>query len=408
MEYSEIEALRERLRGAEETLAAIREGRVDAFIVAGNRGEAVLTLKSVQVLADTIFEQSTEALVVCDEHGRVQRASASAQELCGKNPELQPFATMFPLRLEGHAFDLASVLAGKVLRAVEVEFAGDPPRVLLLTAHPLWLAETGPGALVGMVDVTDRHHAEDALRRSRDVQRESRRMESIGRLAGGVAHEFNNVLTALMGHVELALAESPDPLVAASLHEVMNAGTRLATLTSRLRSLASRQMVWARVEDLDDLIASVVPVVQPDMPATIEVQVARSSEPLPVFIDRGEMHEAVLQLVLNARDAMPAGGRLRLETRLQLVARPVFEGLFEVPPGRYAVLRVADSGCGIAPEVLPRLFEPFFTTKAFGNNSGFGLAIVYGVVKQAGGYILVESEPRAGSQFDIYLPLHTG
>jgi signal transduction histidine kinase len=407
MEKSEIDALRERLREAEETLAAIREGRVDAFIVTGKRGEAVLTLKSVERLADTIFEQSTEALVVCDEHGRVQRASLSAQELCGKNPELQPFATMFPLRLESRPFDLEQVRAGKILRAVEVEFAGDPPRVLLLTAQPLWLAELGPGALVGMVDVTERYHAEDALRRSRVVVREARRMEAIGRLAGGIAHEFNNALTALLGHAELALAAAPGPPVAANLHEVRIAGKRLAHLTSRLLSLASKQMVTAKDDDLDGLVASVVPELRLRLPTTIELQVVTTGVPLPVYLDRSEMHTAVLQLVLNARDAMPAGGRLRLETRLQKVAQPVFEGLFEVPAGSYAVLRVADSGRGIDPEVLARLFEPFFTTKPFGKNSGLGLAIVYGVVKQARGYILVESEPGAGSQFDVYLPLHS-
>ncbi len=247
-------------------------------------------------------------------------------------------------------------------------------------------------------DVTERKLLEGQLR-------QAQKMEAVGRLAGGVAHDFNNLLTTVIGFSDLVLAGLPaDSPIRADLEEIRRAGERAADLTRQLLAFSRQQLVEMRSLDPNVVVREVDKMLRRLIGEDVELVLHLDPDVGVVRGDAGQLEQVLVNLALNARDAMPQGGRLTIETSRAELEEPSANLATTVPPGRYSVISVADTGTGIDAETLKHIFEPFYTTKERGKGTGLGLATVYGIVKQSGGYIHVTSAPREGSVFEIFLP----
>jgi PAS domain S-box-containing protein len=263
-----------------------------------------------------------------------------------------------------------------------------------------------PVGLMGVLeDVTERRAARAALDRSEAQLRQAQKMEAVGRLAGAVAHDFNNLLTVIMGNVELAI-DGVDTHAPArtDLEHVHGAARRAATLTRQLLSFSRKQVVERKVFDVHGVITDLGFMIRRLIGVDIECALNLQAKDSEVEADPGQLEQVVMNLVVNARDAMPEGGKLTIETSETTLDEPAQHVRGTVPPGNYLVLVVSDTGTGMTPEVQARLFEPFFTTKEPGKGTGLGLATVHGIVHQSGGHVVVYSERGAGTTFKIYLP----
>ncbi len=250
-------------------------------------------------------------------------------------------------------------------------------------------------------DVTERMHLEEQLRNAHHL-------EAIGRLAGGVAHDFNNILSIIMGHGELLLRTArEDERLRTGLEQIQRAADRAASLTQQLLAFSRKQVLQPKVLDLNEAVADVQKMLARVIGEDIGLEARLHPSLMPVKADPSQMEQVLMNLAINARDAMPHGGRLTMETaNLEIAAE---EGRdLDLPPGRYVMLRVSDTGHGMDQATLAHIFEPFFTTKPVGKGTGLGLATVYGIVKQSGGSIQAESDPGHGSVFRIYLPAESG
>lgn len=248
------------------------------------------------------------------------------------------------------------------------------------------------------LDVTERHMLEEQFRQAQKV-------ESIGQLAGGVAHDFNNLLTAIQGYCELLAGElGSDSRHQNDLAEIRHASERAAALTRQLLAFGRRQILEPRVLDLRDSLRGIEPMIRRLIGEDLDVVFRTSDEAARAKADPGQIEQVILNLALNARDAMPQGGSLLLEVTTADLDESYARRHVGVRPGRYVMLSVSDTGVGMDMETQTRIFEPFFTTKPRGRGTGLGLSTVYGIVKQSGGNIWVYSEPGHGSTFKVYFP----
>jgi two-component system cell cycle sensor histidine kinase/response regulator CckA len=230
-------------------------------------------------------------------------------------------------------------------------------------------------------------------------------MEAIGRLAGGVAHDFNNLLGVITGFSELLKQQSD--LDKKSLHQIEQihlAGKKAASLTQQLLAFSRKQIVQPRILDLNEVVSKLSTMLRRLIGDDIELAIRLSPRDAHVYADASQIDQVIMNLAVNARDAMPNGGTLRIETDQCELDEPYSMRHRPVRPGRYVRLTITDTGCGIDQETMFHLFEPFFTTKELGKGTGLGLSIVYGIVKQSDGYIWVYSEPGQGTAFKIYFP----
>jgi len=284
-------------------------------------------------------------------------------------------------------------------------------RVIGLTGQERWVdtravpfdtyGETGeriPAVLSVANDITDRKRLEDQLR-------QSQKMEAIGLLAGGIAHDFNNLLTAIAGNTDLVLLTLPEGDKRRNdLEEIAKASERAGGLTRQLLAVSRRQMLQPTVMDLNAMVADVQKLLRRTIPESIDLQLELS--PVDnIRADRGQLEQVVLNLAINAGDAMPNGGTLRISTATVDIDDVWSQIHAPMPVGRYVRLTLRDTGVGIPPETQARIFDPFFTTKSRDKGTGLGLAMVYGIVKQSGGYIWVDSDVGHGTAFEIYLPV---
>ncbi len=249
-----------------------------------------------------------------------------------------------------------------------------------------------------LYDITEHKRLEEQLRHSQ-------KLEAMGQLAGGVAHDFNNLLMVIQAHNERLRSQlgSSGPALRDTV-EIERAVTRAAALTQQLLAFSRRQVLQLRTLDLNSVVTEVAKMLHRLIPADIELNILPATSPNRIKADPGQMEQVILNLAVNARDAMPQGGRLTIQTGSVELREPRAGSHAPIPPGKYVVLTVNDTGIGMHSDTQAHIFEPFFTTKKPGKGTGLGLAIVYGVVKQTGGWITTSSKLEHGSTFDIYFP----
>lgn len=253
--------------------------------------------------------------------------------------------------------------------------------------------------VVTLIDVTDRRHLQDKLRYLQ-------KMETIGKLAGGIAHDFNNILTAIVGQADFLQMELPqDHPLRANAEKILSATERASALVQRLLSYGSRKNPTLFPGEVNELLQSQEHFLAETLPASVRLVLEPSTQPLSAMMDRGQMERVLLNLVVNARDAMPDGGTITLSSGVTEIDAAFIENQGFGKQGTYAFFTVRDTGTGMDESVRKRVFEPFFTTKSAGKGTGFGLSIVYEIVKDHAGYIIVASTPGSGSCFTVYLPL---
>jgi PAS domain S-box-containing protein len=297
-----------------------------------------------------------------------------------------------PLLVQGHP------VAALMVYAAENDAFGEQEIRLI--------REVAENLQAGIAAIRDHLEVETERERRRQVEeqlRQAQKLEAVGQLAGGIAHDFNNLLMVIMAETEM-LSIGLEGTAAKRAESVMNSAGRAAKLTGQLLAFSRKQPVQPTVTSMNQLVASVSDMLRRLVREDIDVHVALQNEPWPVKADRSQFGQVIMNLVVNARDAMPNGGRLTIETGNAEIREEYAATHPLVPCGNYAMLAVTDTGMGMSAEVQARLFEPFFTTKEQGKGTGLGLSMVYGIVKQAGGFIWVYSELGKGTCFKIYLP----
>ncbi|MDB4946408.1 MAG: Blue-light-activated protein [Labilithrix sp.] len=259
---------------------------------------------------------------------------------------------------------------------------------------------------VGFIrDLSDKRMAEAALRRSEEELRQAQKMEAVGRLAGGVAHDFNNLLTVILSYTAILVEGTGvgDP-ARADLEEVQSAAERATELTRQLLAFSRKQLLAPVVMDLNDSVRGVQKLLARLLGEDVGLSLHTTTHPCPVDADPGQIEQVIMNLVVNARDAMPTGGSITLETSNVVLQAARSDHGALVPPGRYSMIAVTDTGTGMDDATIERIFEPFFTTKDTSKGTGLGLSTVYGIIQQSGGHILVRSAMGKGSTFEVYLP----
>lgn len=255
------------------------------------------------------------------------------------------------------------------------------------------------------IDLSETKKAEEALRKSEEQLIQSQKLESVGRLAGGIAHDFNNMLTAINGYSELTLRRMhPGDPLRHNIEEIRKAGERSAELTNQLLAFSRKQIMQPRILELNQAVADLVPMLERLIGEDVHLRTSFASDAGMVNADPGQLSQVLLNLVVNARDSMPDGGSIIIETGIKSLAADTILSGVEVRQGQYATMAISDTGIGMDKQTIRHIFEPFFTTKEVGKGTGLGLSTVHGIVLQSGGYVSVESTPGEGTRFEIMLP----
>ena len=362
----------------------------------------------------TLIEASPLAIVTFDPEGVVTMWNPAAERIFGwsENEALGTRLPFVPAEKQEEFLALRRrALLGEVFTEPELHRrrADGSPIVVSVSTSPLRRTDgTIYGIMSILMDVTEAKAAEETRNRLTMVEeqlRQSQKMEAVGRLAGGVAHDFNNLLTAISGYSDLLLHRLPDySTLRRDVEEIRKAGDRAAALTRQLLAFSRRQLLRPEVLDLNGVVTKMRQMLRRLIGENIELSIDLSPSLSRVKVDPGQIEQVILNLAVNARDAMPDGGRITIATA-DAELSPAYAATHpEVRPGPHVLLSVADTGQGMSDETQAHLFEPFFTTKERGNGTGLGLATVYGIVQQSGGHIRVNSAADRGSTFLIYLP----
>lgn len=379
--------------------------------------EAERKLRASERRFATTLRSIGDAVIATDEQGHITYMNPTAEALTGwplAEAQDQPFAHIFQIIHETTRQPAENPVARVLQEGIVVGLAN---HTLLITrdgreipiddsASPI-LDDQGncTGVVLVFRDITERRLAEERVRASELQVRQVQKMEAIGQLAAGIAHDFNNMLTVINGYSSLLLSnKEPGPNWRKYLERIETAGKRAEALTRQLLTFSRRQMVQPRVLNLNHLVLNMEQMFSRLLGEHIQIITALDPTLTAVRADAGQIEQVLLNLAVNARDAMPDGGAITLQTSNLILTQQQALRLPNLQPGLYAVLTVRDTGCGMTEQVKAHLFEPFFTTKARDKGTGLGLATVYGIIKQSNGHITVESEVNQGAAFTIYLP----
>lgn len=385
-------------------------GAVSGVIIEGSDvtdlHESERHLRAEREATQAIFAYSRDIICTMQRDGRLGRISASVRSVLGYEPA-ELFGRVY-LELV-HPEDVArtramaqALLTGHQVSAFENRFLRKDGSVVHLAWSLVWVAEQDRAYAIGR-DLSDRVHHEAAVRNAQ-------KREAVGRLAGGLAHDFNNLLTIVVGNADALseeLAHRPDLRQLADM--TRDAAERGAELTRRLLALSRQQVLAPRTVDVNALVHGMVELLRRSLGEAVEMQVRTAADLWHAYIDSSQLESAILNLCVNARDAMPQGGHLVIETRKICIEELFQDSGFvrntdDLTPGEYVRISVQDTGCGMAPEVMERAFDPFFSTKESDKGTGLGLAMVHGFARQSGGTATVCSAIGAGTTVSIYLP----
>jgi PAS domain S-box-containing protein len=367
-------------------------------------------LRASELRKAAILDSVLDCILTVDHEGRITEFNRAAETTFGycRSEVLGRQATdviLGPAPADKDDGGLARLRAsvgafGERTEAVGVRKNGTEfPMELALTPVPL---ERRRLYTVCLRDITERRHLEAQFR-------QAQKMEAVGRLAGGVAHDFNNLLSVISGYAELVLRTLPSEAVERrKVQEILKASERAAGLTRQLLAFSRKQVLQPTVFDLNTVIADVERMLERLIGEDVNLVTDLDPSLGPLRADRGQIEQVLVNLVVNARDAMPRGGRITMTSRNVVLDEAYCRDHVDARPGSYVLLEVGDEGIGMDLETQRHVFEPFFTTKPNGKGTGLGLATVYGIVKQSGGYIWLESEPGRGTSFKIYLPACDG
>ena len=362
------------------------------------------TLRPVEAEFRRFFDLAPIGILVLDSTGAIREANAAFVSLCGRDDWLgQRLATLVreedALALTRH---LVAVRRGEASgRPIEICFTGPRERNVELIAASSAEREDGQAAqLVYLVDMTDQRSLQTQFH-------QSQKMQAVGQLAGGIAHDFNNLLTAMIGFCDLLLQRhQPGDQSFADIMQIKQNASRAANLVRQLLAFSRQQTLVPKLLDVTDVLADLRNLIGRLIGETITLKMVHGRDLGLVKVDQGQLEQVIINLAVNARDAMADGGELRISTANRHMDHATELGAETIPPGDYVLVEVADTGHGIAPEHMAKIFDPFFTTKAVGAGTGLGLSTVYGIIKQTGGFIHVESGKGTGAVFRIFLPRH--
>jgi PAS domain S-box-containing protein len=357
--------------------------------------------REAQRYTDRVFETSHDVILVTDSHGRLVRVSPSVERTLGYRPDEM-------IGRRGRDFILSEDLAttrmhiravrrGKDVSNFRCRYLHKDGRVVSLSWNAVWSDADRRYFFMGR-DMTEYDRTQDELR-------QAQKMEAVGQLTGGVAHDFNNILMVILAKIE-ALEEdyAVDQRLLEEINVITAAAERAADLTRQLLAFSRKQPLHPQHTSINDLVVATGKLLRRTLGEQIELEAVLSDDLWVVEVDRAQLEAALVNLCINARDAMPNGGHLLIETQNTALDDDYVAQHPDVSAGEYVLLAVTDDGVGIAPELLDRVFEPFFTTKAVGKGSGLGLSMVYGFIKQSKGHIKIYSEFGRGTTIKIYLP----
>ncbi|HUF13952.1 MAG TPA: PAS domain S-box protein [Longimicrobiales bacterium] len=354
----------------------------------------------------TLFERAGIGMAVHTIGGTLVASNPALREMLGyadHPPQLELEQIVHPDDLAGARESVRQLVDGTVKRTrADRRFLHADGSVRWSRATLSLIPDPAGGddrVLVVVEDVTE-------LRLLEDQFRQAQKMEAVGRLAGGVAHDFNNILTTIIGNTELVLADLPNhDALRVDIEEIRKAADRAAVLTRQLLAFSRKQVLRPELIDLGRLLSDIDRMLRRIVSEDVQLSTDAPSGLGFVYADRSQVEQVIMNLVVNARDAMTGCGTLSIGLRELHQATPAVRSHVQVPAGKYVVLSVRDTGCGIPADLLERIFEPFFTTKDASRGTGLGLATVYGIVKQSGGFIWVQSVVGEGSTFEIQLPV---
>jgi len=348
-----------------------------------------------------IFDTSLDLIFVGDRQGNLIQVSPSSQTILGYHPTemvgRNAVHFLYHEDLEATREEMRKGSRGAPVRNFDCRYVHKDGRVVPLSWKGMWSEPDQQHFFVGR-DMTERAALERQLRHAQ-------KMEAVGELTGGIAHDFNNILAVIIGMTELtAAAVASDPKLSAMVKQIDQSAERGAQLVQRMLAFARKQPLEPRTLDINDAVKRAVAILERTLGEHIAVQACLTDGLWPALVDPSQLEDAIVNLALNARDAMPKGGRLVIETANAHLDEAYAAQHAEVLPGDYVSINVTDSGTGIAPEMLERVFEPFFTTKEVGRGTGLGLSMVYGFVKQSRGHVKIYSEVGHGTSVRLYFP----
>ena len=394
-------------RGEPLSLPTRSSGEIGALARAFDRMAAEVREKTVSLETEIVerrrlFASSLDLILIVDREGTVIDISPSAEAILGYRPEemigRKGAALLHPGDLERAREEMRAARQGRATRNFDSRYVHRDGRIVPLTLSGAWLELEQRYFFIGR-DMTERIALEQQLR-------QSQKLDAIGHLTGGVAHDFNNLLTVITGTIDiLAEAVAHSPQLAAIARMINDAAWRGADLVQQLLAFARKQPLQPQPTDVNRLVLDTAKLLRPTLGESLEIKMTLEQDAWPAMIDPSQLGTALINLAVNARDAMPSGGELILETgNVMLDASFATIHAEDVGPGPYVMIAVTDTGVGIPADIRDRVFEPFFTTKEVGQGTGLGLSMVYGFVKQSGGHIKIDSKEGHGTTFKLYLP----